>query len=460
MGTKATAILIFLLSLWSFAILSPQEPTNPQSVTRLALALSILDRHTADISPFAAWTVDRATVGGHYFADKTPGHPLLALPAVAAAERLRQALGEPTDTSDPTTFVWIAKWAAIGSNGIISAAAVAVLFLTALALGASRTGALLAAITLGWGTPFLTWSTAFFAHSVTGSFLLFSLGLLLLAFRPNRPARPWLSLVAGLILGYTIVVDLTAAPAVLLLGGFATLRAWRSHRLPALLPMAIGGALGLVPLLVYNQLVFGAVWHLGYADTDFVGMQQGFFGLTWPHPDVAVQLLFGVRRGLLPLAPVLVFLPLGFWRMRGQGGIAALILVVALAYLAINASYYYWDGGASVGPRHLVATLALLALVLAFAWPQRWWTRALFLVLLGVSLVISLVCAAGAKLPPETYDNPLVDFLLPRALDPLALAREAIVASVWLVLALLVLRLPKDEPVRRGSAAAALPSVE
>ena len=47
------------------------------------------------------------------------------------------------------------------------------LFLTAIRLGATRTGALFAAAALAFATPFFGWSTTFFAHSVSGSLLMF-----------------------------------------------------------------------------------------------------------------------------------------------------------------------------------------------------------------------------------------------------------------------------------------------
>ena len=190
-------------------------------------------------------------------------------------------------------FARFAQIASIAVNGLISAFATAVLFLTAIRLGATRTGALFAAGTLAFATPFLGWSTAFFAHSVSGSLLMFLAAAIAFAFGSDRagqsrPPSLLFGLGAGILLGYTIVVDLTAAPACFL-GGVLILAL--AARLGAAARMAsslvLGGVLGLLPLLVYNQLAFGSPFTLGYSLVGgFEGMQQGFFGITWPDAGV------------------------------------------------------------------------------------------------------------------------------------------------------------------------------
>src|SRR5262249_43156310 len=162
------------------------------------------------------------------------------------------------------------------------------------------------------------WSTAFFAHSVSGSLLLLASAGIAFAFMGERPrqseAAPMLvGLGLGLLLGYTLVVDLTAAPACLF-GGLLTLVLAARQGILVLVRMAsgllLGGLLGLLPLLVYNQMVFGSSLTLGYSRVvGFEGMQQGLFGITWPRPGVVMELLFGHYRGLLQLSPVLVLVP-------------------------------------------------------------------------------------------------------------------------------------------------------
>ena len=228
MSNPATAIEIFLLAFVAFAWLAPQAPViNAPVVTRLGLTLSIVESGRLDIDRFADRTIDKAVLKGHYYADKVPGLSFLAIPVVAATAHVINATGGAVDSVEPADFARFAKVATIAVNGLISALATAVLFLTAIRLGATRTGALFAAGALAFATPFFGWSTAFFAHSVSGSLLMFVAAVIAFAFAgdradQSRPPSMLFGLGLGVLLGYTIVVDLTAAPACLL-GGVLTL---------------------------------------------------------------------------------------------------------------------------------------------------------------------------------------------------------------------------------------------
>jgi hypothetical protein len=447
---STTAICIFLLAIAAYAWLSPQSPENPQVITRLGLTLSIVESGRLDIDRFARRTEDKALYEAHYYADKLPGLSFLAIPVVAATEFVRHSRGAAIDSEDPADFALLAKTATIAVNALISALAAAALFLTSIRLGATRTGALFAAGALAFATPFFGWSTAFFAHSVSGSLLIFVAAGIAFAFvgqpdsEKSRPSSMSLGLVLGLLLGYTLVVDLTAAPACLL-GAVLTL-GLTAPRGGAVLfrtgsGLVLGGLLGLLPLLVYNQLAFGSPFTLGYSKVvGFEGMQQGVFGITWPRADVVMKLLFGRFRGLVPLAPVLVLVPVGLYRMwsNPETRVAAVaILVVLCSFLWINASYYYWWGGWSTGPRFLVPMLPICCLALAFAWPASFWARVATLILLAASLVLSLICALAGMFAPTGSGNTLVSFLLPRFLTPANLLRSLPIILAWSVFGLL-----------------------
>jgi hypothetical protein len=406
-----------------------------------------------DIDRFASNTVDKAFVDGHYYADKVPGLSFLAIPVVAGTGLAIIATGgdvEGSNKSDKRAyFALFAKTATVAVNGLISAVATALLFLTAIRLGATRTGALFAAGVLALATPFFGWSTVFFAHSVSGSLLMFAAAAIAFAFAGNtagqsRPPSMLFGLGLGMLLAYSIVVDLTAAP-VCLLGGILTLvlaaRLSSFDFIRIASGLALGGVLGLLPLLIYNQLAFGSPFEFGYSKVvGFEGMKQGFFGITWPKPRVVVELLFGVYRGLLPLSPVLVLVPVGLyvmWREPSTRVAAGAILAVVCSFLWINASYVYWEGGWSTGPRHLVPMLPLCCLSLAFAWPRAFWARTAALVLLAWSLVMSMISAVAGMFVPSDIRNPIVDFLLPTFLTPEKLLKSLPIVLVWGVFGLL-----------------------
>ena len=72
---------------------------------------------------------------------------------------------------------------------------------------------------------------------------------------------------------------------------------------------------GVLPLLAYNHWAFGSIGTMSYDNAvdrqgftghDTLGLNSGgFFGITWPDPRVALELLISPR-GLLALTPVVV----------------------------------------------------------------------------------------------------------------------------------------------------------
>jgi hypothetical protein len=220
LSNRRTAFVIFLLSFAAFAWLTPKQYGAAQVITRLGLSFSILESGRLDIDRFADDTEDKAQFEGHYYADKAPGLSFLAIPVVAATKLVINATGGALDANKPTDFARFARVTTIAVNGFISAFAAAMLFLTAICLGAPRSGALFAVGTLAFATPFFGWSTAFLGHSVSGSLLMFIAACIAFAFPgrgsgQSRPPSILFGLGLGTLLGYTIVVDLTAAPALL-----------------------------------------------------------------------------------------------------------------------------------------------------------------------------------------------------------------------------------------------------
>lgn len=407
------AAIIFVLAFIAFARLSPQDPFNPQHVTRIALALS-LSEGRVDIDQLARFTIDRSSFDGHYYTDKPPGVSILSVPAVMATRALLEATGANSDLSDPAALETYIRVAAIFVISLPAALAVLLVYLMALRFGASQGAATFAACALAVGTPYFGWSSTFFAHSLSGAMLAGAVALAV----SNRPTGR-IAAVAGLLLGFLLVVDITAAPAGALVGLFVLLRSER--RGTAFVGLAIGGLVGLAPLLIYNQLAFASPFRMGYSQVQgFAGMQQGFFGIGLPQPMVLGELLFGHFRGLLPLSPVLLLVPIGLWamfRFLPTRAMAILIGCVVLSFLLINAGYYYWDGGSSSGPRHLVAALPLASLALAFAWPPGWPAKSVALLLLLVSLFIALVVASVDPMSPPWLAEPFFGYLLPNFIE-------------------------------------------
>jgi hypothetical protein len=124
--------------------------------------------------------------------------------------------------------------------------------------------------------------------------------------------------------------------------------------------------------------------------------QQGYMGLTYPHPDRLLKLLFGCSRGLMFAAPAMIAAPVGLWWLKGKSRAAAIVAGgIAAYYVLFNASFYWWKAGLSFGPRYAGACIPLLCLGLAVCWgratpPWRWVLSALA----GISVLVALMAVS------------------------------------------------------------------
>ena len=361
------ALLLGLLVWLSCAWFGSWE-FNPNNSTRLFAAISLVEDGDATIDEFQDLTIDKARFGDHIFLDKAPGMTLMAMPAVWIADK---ATGDTAhrhvlslDDEGLARFLRLRlRLAAASGPALLTAVAAALLYDLALALTGSAAAALFAGLGFALGTPIWGWSTTIFGHAaVAALYVIAAWGIW------RTSARG--AALAGIALGWAVVVEYQAVLAGAVLGCWAIARWWdRPERLRLFGVAAAAGVVALVPLLAYNLAAFGTPFRLGYQGVvGWEGMNQGVFGLGIPDPRVLWEILFGVRRGLLWVAPVLVLAPLGLARLaRGQGVGRAAIAVVATCLL-VNAAYVYWDGGNSTGPRLAMPMAGLLALGLAPFW--------------------------------------------------------------------------------------------
>jgi hypothetical protein len=162
--------------------------------------------------------------------------------------------------------------------------------------------------------------------------------------------------------------------------------------------VGVGAGICVIVLLSYLHAAFGS-WRPSYSYYDpnsFSFMQQqGYLGLTYPHPDRLLKLLFGCARGLLFASPVLLAAPLGLravWKEKTYRPPAITTVAIVSYYFLFNASFYWWKAGLTFGPRYAGASIPLLCLGLAVAWTRATPVlRRLLLALGGCSVLVALM---------------------------------------------------------------------
>ena len=439
MSDARMAVAIAVITFIGLLFYTPHAGSS-QVITRMALTLSIVEQGALTIDRVAEKTVDKALVDGHYYADKAPGLSLLAVIPVGIVKLGRDLFGIAGDSTDEAIFLFYTQVGTLVVIGLPAAIAAALAFLLARRFGASQRGALVGTLAIAIGSPFFFWSTTFFGHSLVGSLLVFVLAVAI------DPARwDWRrGLAVGLLAGLTVTVDFVGGFAIMVAGVVLMILAWRPVRREHLrfaLGVIAGAVTGMLPLFIYNYLAFGSPLQLGYMSVvGFEGMKSGFFGIGLPDPVIILELLFGGYRGLVPYAPILVLVPFGLiamFRRPGNRPAVNVIVAVSLVLILINAGYFYWHGGWSTGPRHIVPMLPLLGIALAFAWPAGGWQRAAVLLLLVYGLVLSADVASTWIFADEDLDWPLLKIYLVELANWRVWLNMALLLPAWISFAVL-----------------------
>ena len=339
------------------------EPLGWNQTSHFAL-IRALDDGTAHIDRYHKLTGDRARYHGHWYSPRAPGLAFVTLPmyealeAVGATHTLRDNIGGRNNSET----IWL-----LGIWGALLPAVALMLTVRWVGNRVEPGFGTPAAVTLGLGTIVLPFSTVLFAHVLSACLGFAAFALLFRARHGPSPGRLRSYALAGACAGYAVTTEYALALVALALAVYGLAQGDVLRRGAAYLG---GFVAGLVPLGLYNQLAFGSVFHVGYADVP--NQQSGFFGINMPRPGVIVQLLLS-SHGLLTLSPVVAMGIAGTVLLyrRGYRAEAFLIAAIGFGFLLYSSGYFLPFGGAVPGPRFLIATLPFVCFPLALAY-RRW----------------------------------------------------------------------------------------
>ena len=388
--------------------------------SRFALVRAMVEKQTLRIDAYQDATQDRAISGGHYYSDKAPGASFLALIPVDIARAVSVMAGVAPDS--PPGIAWLSYVATVFTSALFTIAAALCVMWLALFLGYSRGAAIFAATAYGVATPAWAYATLFQGHGVTAGCLMIAFSAAVAMARWTAPARIHrLAWIAGVFCGWAVLSEFPAAVPMIFIVSLALATAYRADKSSiagVALRIVAGGAIAAVLLMAYDTAAFGSPFHVGYASEEgFEELHKGLFGITYPQWWRVQALFVGRYRGLLPIAPLMALTPFGLIalaRSRDSARPALVAAAIAVFYLLLNASYFYWEGGWAFGPRQMTPALPFLALGLAPLWDH--WPRIARAALVGGWIwgaSLTLAAVATTPQPPADYQHPVTELFLP-----------------------------------------------
>jgi hypothetical protein len=347
-------------------------------------------------------TEDWARSRGFFYSNKAPGVSLLAIvPYFLLYHAERFAGSDPTtiELTRINTFA-LNLWISVFWNTVAGLA----LLRNLPRLGVhSAPGAAVVATVYSFGTVVLPFGCTEWGHSTAAAFL--TMGTLHLARDSgDRCVRAGLWLGMAVLTEYLAAVSL-AAGAIFILTGDA-----RSTRLAK---FALGAALPLAGLLVYQKLSFGSYLTTAPSLSNPIFLQPGkIAGLfSLPNPERMLRLFFAPERGMLWQMPILIISIPGAvrWYRSGRWAFPTLALATIVLYALIVSSMEMFQGGRTTSMRYMIIALPFLCMLLpdVAAFPHR---KLLFL-LFAVSAANCFVIAATSTMYGEEF--PLSRFAYP-----------------------------------------------
>lgn len=311
------------------------------TVREIYPALSLGDNLSFDVSEYLGLHSDIFEApGGGVFINNNPGASILgAIPYVVArpvidfavnrVQAMREASGEGPpefDTSFPlraefyrkayekgldVKFALAAGVMQAGLMAPISALSVVVMFYVLVKLTGSVRTSLLLALLYAFATP-LFYRTAQLNHNLLlAHFAFFAFVILWRPWDAESKPKPTHYLIAGLLTGWTVVLDYSGVVTLAALSAYAFFR-WQRTRgdepsYNTLALFIVGVAIAGIVLMAYQWSSFGhPIYPAQRYMPDTAFSQVGFSGFTWPSLDLLWRSAFGIKYGLFAFAPIMV----------------------------------------------------------------------------------------------------------------------------------------------------------
>lgn len=428
-STRGNAIRIFFSCLIVYAFFTNDYLTT-NDASRFSLTVALIETGEPEITDILprvispGWKIrDFARVEDRIYSDKAPLGSFLGAPAYYAATRAGLPRG------------WVIFLVSLSTAGVCTALTAVLIYLTVLMWVRDHRRAIVIALIYGMGTMALVYGTVFFSSAIT-ALCGFASFYCLSNVQAERGGRA-LAALGGLLAGAAVLSDYYAGITALCLLGYAV--AGRRHVLQA----ALGFAVAISLLFLYNTWTFGSPWPLSYSYSYLYDQlhSTGFYGISLPSVENAQRLarVLFFRWGFFFTNIVVIVSLAGFRRFMLFRRQAVMIVAMALGYLYLNSCESWLD---AYSARFFMPLLPFLMLPLIFIDYSNRWMRNTFFFFAGFSMIINFVGAdrflrefMGAPYDPGA-NNLAGAFLAARGIDTgfiIFLVPLLLVLLVWLI---------------------------
>lgn len=195
-----------------------------------------------------------------------------------------------------------------------------------------------------------------------------------------------------------------------------------SRQAPIMVTFLLGLAIPVGGALYYNNNCFGGLFQFPYFYETYprfaLEHSRGLAGITIPRLGPLLSLLFSPYRGIFFYSPFLL-LGLGgmilmikekIWRREG-----CLFLAATVLYLLLFSAFSDWEGGWSMGARHLTPLLPFWVTAVVFLFSRvstasRKGLAILFGIFASISIFLTFIGTAVFPYFPKEFPNPLFEF--------------------------------------------------
>lgn len=414
MYKRSQGFLVFLSLLVTFSYFFQGGGAN-QNAT-ISEIREVVEHGSADITAWKALTSDVSFYNGHYYSNKSPSVFFFAAPIYGVVFKLAKIFGVDTESIPYKVFAHHLLTILIASLWGAFLGPLLIRIFRTLYPEMSQRLILALSVAVPVATLVFPYATVGFTH-VFETFWALAVFYFWLKLVESPDGRK-VGFQLALSLGFLVLASPIHAAWVPILLAVA---AWKVVGLSRAVELAIVVAVPLIPLLIYNYLLFDSIFKTNRHFQPWYFTDPNLFLGVYGKPQFSnLANIFGNgNRSVFPghLVLLLGLLPGNLRKLRTIGltklTVPSLVVAIGLVHLLC---FNGWHGGSAFGPRYFLPGLVILV-ILSLGDAARKKVAVGFTLTIGV--VVHLLVTLTNLMPGEEVAEPWIKEIFPRLVNQL-----------------------------------------